>query len=202
MTVSDREVLSKFPDIAEIKGEPLRKKVLRVWARAFEPHVWSDVDRIPMSPGGPRKLAKHSLIDHTRCVTMTARDLTNNLTKVHHLKIEMDAVIAGAVLHDVGKSLMGRMEGGKFVVTDEGRKLTHIVLGSMLAKEEGLPLDIIHAIFAHTVPYVTFKATVPPQTIEALIVHYADFGAGDPIFFDGKVALLCNPIAPMWSPTQ
>lgn len=202
MTISDEAVLSKFPEIAEIKDGALRRKVLRTWARAFELHSWKDVDRIPMSPGGPQKLEKHSLIDHTRCVTMTARDLANNLTKVHHLKIDMDAVIAGAVLHDVGKALMGRMEGGKFEVTDEGKKLTHIVLGSMLAREEGLPLDVVHAIFAHTIPYVTFKATVPPQTLETVIVHYADFGAGDPIFFDGKVALLCNPIAPMWSETR
>lgn len=201
MTVTEESVLSKFPEVGWIADEGLRRKVLRTWARAFDVHSWGDVDRIPMSPGGPEKLEKFSLIDHTRCVTMTARDLARNIVEIHHLKIDMDAVIAGAVLHDVGKSLMCRKAGERFVVTDEGKKMTHIVLGSMLAREEDLPLDIVHAIFAHTVPYVTFKATVPPQTIEAVIVHYADFGSGDPIFFEGKVALLCNPIAPMWAST-
>jgi 3'-5' exoribonuclease len=127
-------------------------------------------------------------------------DLARNLIEIHHLKIDLDAVIAGAVLHDVGKAMITRREGkDRFVISDEGRKLTHIMLGSALAMEEGVPLDIVHAIFSHTVPYVTFKQSVPPQTIEALIVHYADFGSGDALFFIGKVALLCNPLAPMWS---
>jgi 7,8-dihydroneopterin 2',3'-cyclic phosphate phosphodiesterase len=191
--------LSKLPEIRQIGDRGLRNMVARVWVRALEAHAWEDVDRIPMSPGGPEKLEKYTLIDHTRCVTKTAIDLARNLVEIHHLAVDMDAVIAGAVLHDVGKAVISRKEGERFVVSDEGRKLTHIMLGSAMAMEEGIPLDIVHTIFAHTVPYVTFKQSVPPQTIEALIVHYADFGSGDPIFFVGKVALLCNPIAPMWS---
>jgi putative nucleotidyltransferase with HDIG domain len=126
-------------------------------------------------------------------------DLALNLIDIHDLKIDMDLVIAGAVLHDVGKAMVGRREGKKVVISDEGRKLTHIMLGAALAREEKLPLDVVHIIFAHTVPYVTFKQSVPPQTVEGVIVHYADFGSGDPIFFVGKVALLCNPLMPMWT---
>ncbi|MDA4114651.1 MAG: HDIG domain-containing protein [Thaumarchaeota archaeon] len=193
------EILSTFPEVERIGDGDLRDRVVKVWIRALEKSAWDDINRIPMSPGGPEKLEGFSLVDHTRCVTRTAMDLARNLVEIHHLSIDMDSVIAGAVLHDVGKPMLGRREGDRVVISDEGRKLTHIMLGSALAMEEGLPLDIVHIIFAHTVPYVTAKQSVPPQTIEGVIVHYADFGSGDPIFFVGKVALLCNPLAPMWS---
>lgn len=192
-------VLSKFPEVNEIRDSGLREKVVRMWVRALERHSLEDIDRIPMSPGGPEKLETYNLVDHTRCVTKTSIDLARNLIEIYEFEIDLDSVIAGAVLHDVGKAMICRNVDGRFVVTDEGKKLTHIMLGSAIAMEEGLPLDIVHAIFAHTVPYVTFKQSVPPQTIEALIVHYADFGSGDPVFFVGKVALLCNPIAQMWA---
>jgi putative nucleotidyltransferase with HDIG domain len=197
--MSRSAILGTFPEMKRIDNRELRDRVVKVWMRALEQSAWDDVDKIPMSPGGPEKLEVYTLVDHTRCVTRTAMDLALNLIDIHDLKIDMDLVIAGAVLHDVGKAMVGRREGKKVVISDEGRKLTHIMLGAALAREEKLPLDVVHIIFAHTVPYVTFKQSVPPQTVEGVIVHYADFGSGDPIFFVGKVALLCNPLMPMWT---
>lgn len=197
--ISRQLVVSKLPEIREIGNAQLRETVERIWVRALKESPWDDVDHIPFSPEGPEHLRKYSLIDHTRCVTKTAIALADNLRTIHNLKINLDNVIAGALLHDVGKAMVFEKRGKSIVISEKGKQLTHILLGSALAIDEGLPDDLVHIVFAHTIPYMTLKQPVVPKSLEGVIVHYADFASGDSLFFVGNVALLCNSAAEMWS---
>ncbi len=199
--ITPQVVMKALPEIGEIKDPKLRKQVLSVWVRALKESAWDKPGQIPFSPGGPQQLAKYSLIDHTRCVTRTGMALANNLVQIHGVKLSLDTVIAGGLLHDVGKALVAERRGKEVVISERGKGLTHILLGSMIASEEGMPDDIIHIIFAHTIPYITRKQPVTPRTVEGVIVHYADFSSGDSLFFVGKVGLLADAVAPMWSKT-
>ncbi len=199
--ITPQLVMEKLPEIGEIKNPILRNQVQRVWLRALKESAWDEPDQIPFSPGGPEQLGKYSLIDHTRCVTRTGIALANNLVDIHGVKLNLDTVIAGGLLHDVGKAMVAEKRGKEVVISERGKELTHILLGSMVAMEEGMPDEIVHIIFAHTVPYLTRKQPVPPRTLEGVIVHYADFSSGDSLFFVGKVALLADAVAPMWSMT-
>jgi putative nucleotidyltransferase with HDIG domain len=79
-------------------------------------------------------------------------------------------VIAGALLHDVGKPIEYSKQDGKYVKSRIGRYLRHPVSGVWLAMEVGLPIKIAHMIGSHS-----FEGDRTPRTPEAIIIHQADF---------------------------
>ncbi|HVB25397.1 MAG TPA: HD domain-containing protein [Ktedonobacteraceae bacterium] len=114
------------------------------------------------------------LLEHTVNVT-TIAELIAHLYPCNH-----DLVVAGALLHDIGKleELVGTIGSG---YTTSGRMLGHIILGmqyvqrqaeSVPAVDEGMRDDLLHIILAHHTK--EFGSPVNPATIEALIVHQAD----------------------------
>jgi 3'-5' exoribonuclease len=96
---------------------------------------------------------------------------------------DRDLVVAGALLHDLGK-LESYLWEGRFDLTEAGALLGHVVLGARMLDRrvrqtaEGScsarELDILlHLILSHH-GKVEFGAAVPPATLEAEILHYAD----------------------------
>ncbi|MBA4416708.1 MAG: HD family phosphohydrolase [Syntrophus sp. (in: bacteria)] len=92
-----------------------------------------------------------------------------------------DVIIAGSLLHDIGKIEELELKGG-FKYSDKGRLLGHIALGVMmlegLIKEiEGFPQEIgdilTHIIVSHH-GVEEWGSPKKPMCVEALIVHYLD----------------------------
>jgi 3'-5' exoribonuclease len=92
-----------------------------------------------------------------------------------------DLVLAGCLLHDIGKIEEIELKGG-FKYSDRGRLLGHIVLGIDLLKglvaniktfPQNLYNALLHIIASH---HGTEEWGSPrkPMFIEALIVHYLD----------------------------
>jgi putative nucleotidyltransferase with HDIG domain len=86
------------------------------------------------------------------------------------LDINRDHLLAGALLHDVGKLLEFREEGGAFVKSELGRMLRHPFSGAALAYELGLPPAVVHVVATHAREGEGARATP-----EAIIIHHADF---------------------------
>ena len=89
------------------------------------------------------------------------------------LSINLDTVIAGAILADVGKLLeyeLGR--DGKSRQSERGEALRHPFTGVALALECGVPDAVCHIIAAHAA-----EGDLVKRTTEANIVHHADFMA-------------------------
>ena len=97
-----------------------------------------------------------------------------------------DLVVAGALLHDVGKLFTYKMDGINIDTTDAGKLLDHIFIGAEFVgnfAESHVDMDdpIVHAklhllrhiILAHH-GSLEFGSPVTPQCIEAYIVHHAD----------------------------
>ncbi len=90
-------------------------------------------------------------------------------------------VLAGALLHDIGKlDELEERPGAGF--TPLGRMVGHIILGMRYVQEQARQVggldetmlsDLLHIILAHH-GTPAFGSPVPPATIEALIVHQAD----------------------------
>jgi 3'-5' exoribonuclease len=96
----------------------------------------------------------------------------------------VDLVVAGALLHDVGKVEAYSIDGGSFDHTPCGLLLGHVVLGSLMLERrlamlgqavctEGQLLDLQHMILSHH-GKLEFGSPVEPMTTEAEIVHWAD----------------------------
>lgn len=167
-------VLDLWPELKWIKNEDLREKTAKTWEIALDHSVLSpdDLHRIPFTLlCGPD--LKVTFMDHKRSVVHIARDAAQKINDMYHgeLIADMDVVIAGAILADVGKLLEYDLdENGKAVQGTYGKFLRHPFSGVSLAEDCGVPPEVCHIIAAHA-----GEGNLVKRTTEAYIVHHADF---------------------------
>ena len=86
------------------------------------------------------------------------------------VKIDFDLLLAGGILHDVGKPLEYAEVEGKITKSQKGKLLRHPFSGASLAYKHGLPDEVIHMIATHA-----REGDGGYRSIEAMIIHYADY---------------------------
>ena len=131
----------------------------------------------PASPGGHHALLG-GLLKHTVEVATIARAIARVC------RAEQDVVLAGVLLHDIGKLEAYRWEGGLFEATEAGTLHGHVVLGTLMLERRvraatPMPcteaeLAILHHLILSHHGRLEFGAAVPPLTLEAEVLHYAD----------------------------
>ncbi|HYD16474.1 MAG TPA: HD domain-containing protein [Candidatus Nanoarchaeia archaeon] len=168
------EVKCLWPELDWIQNADLKEKTTHCWERAFElsPLLPEDLNKIPFTLLVPN--CPTTFMEHKRCVVHIARRSAEAM-KEHMgnaLPIDMDTVIAGAILADVGKLLEYENRDGKTVQSQRGELLRHPFTGVALAMECGLPDTVCHIIAAHAA-----EGDLVKRTTEAYIVHHADFMA-------------------------
>lgn len=165
------EVRKVLPELGLIKDEALREKTLDVWIDAMEEGGWEvkDLAKIPFTLLIDTGV---SLLDHTRAVTRTAVAIAETMAEFYgdSVPLNMDFLVSGGILHDVGKLLEYRVEGGKFLKSNVGKDLRHPFSGTALAFKHGMPSAICHLIAVHAK-----EGEGGRRTPEAFIIHYADF---------------------------
>jgi 3'-5' exoribonuclease len=113
--------------------------------------------------------------------TVEVASIGRAMCKVCHA--DPDVVLAGALLHDMGKLEAYRWNGA-FETTECGALLGHVVLGSLMLERRLRAADpnpcsdremtlLQHLILSHH-GKLEFGAAVPPMTLEAEVLHYAD----------------------------
>ena len=146
-----------------IKDERPREKVVETWKTASDRGGWKTFDNVPFT-----LLFENSgkLTDHTKRMTNLVKAVYDQRDE----NINLDYLIAGALLHDVGKLLEYEVVDGKVVKSAYGRRFRHPVSGALLAQELGLPEEIVLIIYAHS-----HEGEKCERTAESYIVHYCDF---------------------------
>lgn len=161
-----------WPEIAWIANPELREKVRRTWLRAFElsPLRPADLHEIPFTLLVPN--CKVTFMEHKRCVVHIAKRAAESMQEFmgKTLPIDMDTVIAGAILADVGKLLEYEKVDGRARQSARGKALRHPFTGVYLAMECGVPDAVCHCIAAHAA-----EGDLVQRSTEAIIVHHADF---------------------------
>jgi len=163
-----------WPELEWINDKSLREKTARTWELALERSVLKpeDLDNIPFTLlCGPD--LKVSFMEHKRCVVHIAKASGEKMNEFFdkELPVNMDVLIAGAILADVGKLLEYELDGdGKSVQGKYGQYIRHPFSGVSLAEECGLPPEVCHIIAAHA-----HEGDLVKRTTEAYIVHHADF---------------------------
>jgi putative nucleotidyltransferase with HDIG domain len=168
-----REHVEKlWPELAWIQDGKLRESVTRTWARAFElsPLKPEDLNEIPFTLLEPN--CPVTFMEHKRCVVHIARKSAEAMREFlgRSLPIDLDVVIAGAILADVGKLLEYEKVDGKARQSERGKLLRHPFTGVALAMECGVPDSVCHIIAAHAA-----EGDLVKRSTEATIVHHADF---------------------------
>ena len=173
-----REAVEKlWPELSWIKDAGLRDKVLATWVMAFEhsPLTPDDLSAIPFTLLVPDCPA--TFMEHKRCVVHIARKSAESMQEFlgRALPIDLDVVIAGAILADVGKLLEYEKVEGRAVQSQRGKALRHPFTGVHLALACGVPDEVCHIIATHA-----GEGNMVKRSTEAFIVHHADFMSFEP----------------------
>jgi putative nucleotidyltransferase with HDIG domain len=168
------EINELWPELQLIQDLDLREKTGKTWRLALEKSVLTiaDLRKIPFTLlAGPD--LKISFMDHKRAVVHIAYEsgLKFNLFFKSEMPVNMDVLIAGAILADVGKLLEYELDNdGKCIQGNYGKLLRHPFSGVSLAEQCGVPAEVCHIIAAHAA-----EGDLVNRSTEAYIVHHADF---------------------------
>jgi len=171
------EIYELWPELEWIADVNLRRQTAETWRLALAKSVLTidDLDAIPFT-----LLVKDcpvTFMAHKRAVVHIAYTAAKTMQKFFgaNLPIDLDVVVAGAILADVGKLLEYEKQGGKAVVSEFGRYVRHPFSGVGLAMQCGVPDRVCHIIATHAGEGDLFK-----RSTEAYIVHHADFMSFEP----------------------
>ena len=135
-------------------------------------------EQCPGAPGTGHHAQLGGLLQHTCEVLAIGRQIARVA------RADEELVVAGALLHDIGKIESYSWESGVFDTTERGRLVGHVVQGVIMLREalqrvspppctpdEHLLLE--HLILSHH-GQLEFGSPVRPLTLEAEILHFAD----------------------------
>ncbi len=166
------QVKKLWPELDWIKDEKLRQQTADTWVLALKQSKLNvdDLNRIPFT-----LLVKDcpvTFMEHKRAVVHIAYESAKKMIEFFgkNLPIDMDVVISGAILADVGKLLEYDKVDGKAVTSKFGKYVRHPFSGVGLAMQCGVPDTVCHIIAAHA-----GEGDLVKRTTEAYIVHHADF---------------------------
>jgi len=139
----------------------------------------ADLEKIPFTL--LIKECKVTFMEHKRAVVHIAIESAKVMKEYFgdKLPIDMDILIAGSILIDVGKLVEYVLEEGKAVVGNTGKLLRHPFTGVGLAMRYDIPDEICHMIATHSK-----EGDLGKRTIEGIIVHHADFISYEPFKAD------------------
>lgn len=170
----NEQVKKLWPELEWIKDKSLRDKTAKTWEIALGRSALNpeDLEKIPFTLlCGPD--LKVSFMSHKRCVVHVAKASGEKMNEFFgaDLPVNMDVLISGAILADVGKLLEYELDVAKKPVQGKyGQYLRHPFSGVSLAEECGIPPEVCHIIAAHA-----HEGDLIKRTTEAYIVHHADF---------------------------
>jgi 3'-5' exoribonuclease len=123
-------------------------------------------------------------LEHVLNVTRTCCHLADKYAKLYDQldpPLNKDVIVAGAVLHDIGKLRELAVSAAGADYSPEGHLIGHVLQGRDIVRETAagrsidpeLLLRLEHVIVSHQ-RLPEWGAPKPPMTPEALIVHHAD----------------------------
>jgi len=162
----------RLMDAIEDVGDPDLRRLLSL--------VFSDPEveerfRVAPAARSMHHAFRSGLLEHTMSVAAIAGLLAG------HYDLDADLVMAGALLHDLGK--IWELEiGASIEYTDDGRLIGHLPMETLFVEKklgelENFPREtrrqLLHMLLSHHGEY-GFGSPRRPKTPEALLVHMAD----------------------------
>jgi putative nucleotidyltransferase with HDIG domain len=174
----------------KIQDQDMRNKVIQTFVLACQRGGWQSVGELRTMPF-TLLTDTHGVnfIEHTIAVTEGAAALGKAQVETYGkqpYKINFDRLIAGGLLHDVGKLMEIEPDGkGGYRKSLSGKYARHPISGAILAAECGLPEDIVNTIACHAK-----EGDGRPQVVETVFIHQADFATFNPLVMKQKGTLI------------
>jgi 3'-5' exoribonuclease len=171
----DRERLARDLQalVASVKN-PFLKKMLQFFFKK-EP-MWQRFQDAPAAKGIHHAYVG-GLLEHSLSVARIADDLA-----AHYSGVDRSLLLAGALLHDIGKVEELAMDVALINYTAQGRLKGHLVMGSEMVAEaaahiKDFPAELLtqlqHLILSHH-GRQEFGSPTVPMTIEAFVLSFVD----------------------------
>jgi len=161
-----------FPAFSEITNDTLREQSMKAMALAMEKGGWN-ADNIMLCPVTLNwKDCDVSWVEHVTDVTALCVMEFDALRKYydrHGVAFSRDLVVAGALLHDIGKLTEFTIQDGVVGHGKDFELMRHPLSGALIAAEAGLPTEIVHLIATHS-----FEGDKSYHTPESTFVRTVD----------------------------
>ena len=180
--ISKADIESLFSaQLSKISDRNLRDKVVEVWVQGCQRGGWQSVEDLKKMPFTLLTETKGvNFVEHTIAVTEGALALAQAQIDAYRelpYKIDMDRLVAGGILHDVGKLLEIEPDGsGGWRKSLNGKCARHPISGAILTAMAGLPDELVNTVACHAK-----EGDGRPQVIETVLIHQADFATFDPL---------------------
>lgn len=167
---------------APVDRECVREELGRMTAKITDPGIYALVSGVMNTTAGfleaPAAKRRHhaymgGLAEHTLETAKIALSLADT---VNRSEMDIDVLLAGALLHDIGKASCFRRQGFSFVALPEYALVGHTALGAAALLGQSAGVDpsrfahILHILMSHHGPH----GEILPRTPEAWAVHFAD----------------------------
>ncbi len=167
-----KELLRLIPESDLIQDGELRENTIAVWEEAMQYRSWTveELFMIPFTLSAEN--VKMSLLEHVRtvcqicvaCDKVLMESYGERKTPVNH-----DHLVAGALLHDVGKLYEYDKKDGKVFKSKHGEYLRHPFSGVGLCFKHNINEEVMHVVGVHSEEGDHFK-----RSPEAIILHHAN----------------------------
>jgi 3'-5' exoribonuclease len=167
------KMFARLTDVTASIEDPFLKRLFELF--------WQDDTLAARFKKAPAAKKMHhayigGLLEHTLSMVLLADRIAG-----HYSGLDRDLLIAGAVLHDIGK--VDEFEySSRIEYSDEGRLISHIVIAIQMLEEKLREIDaypreranlLKHMIISHHGAR-EFGSPEPPKTIEAVLLHFID----------------------------
>ena len=184
------QVLDELPELDQINNEDLRAKAVDAWALALARSSFTSIKEIaPAGNPDVNEVKRGDQTDHLRGVTRLAIGIATEMQAAYpELAIDMDTIVAGGLLHDVGKAWEFDPENRKRWKSDQRRygkpSIRHPGYGAHICLTVGLPEEIAHIAMAHS-----GEGELLVRSLECMIVHQADYTFWNTLLAGGMLKL-------------
>lgn len=172
---------SSFPELEWIKDPALRESCINTWIMVGQKahHTNESLGKVLFADTGLVDCSI-TLIEHTRLVTKTAVEMARQFNEAYapRVKADMDIIVAGALLHDVGKAYESFAEDPDGSLAAETAFVRHPFLGAVFARDCGCPWQISYIINNHS-----FEGDDSRSFPEMFIIRRADTTHFEYLFF-------------------
>jgi 3'-5' exoribonuclease len=195
LPVSDKNIEDMFSELkmhaAEIGDGHLKQLCLAVLNDA---EIAEKLKRAPAAKG-MHHVYVGGVLEHSLSVLNLSTAVIDHYHKEGYKEINRSLVVAGAILHDLGK-LWELSYERSFDYTDEGRLIGHITIGVEMVVDfirdipdfpRRLEMLLKHMLLSHHGLY-EYGSPKRPKTLEAMILHYLDD-------LDSKINSISNQIS-------
>ena len=170
--MTDNELEELFPQFACIADGSLRQKAQRAMRLAAQRGGW-DWESILKCPVTLNWMeCPVTWVEHVRDVTdacIQAFAQQEKYFRQNHVPVSRDLVVAGALLHDIGKLTEFAHVDNQVCHSRNYQLLRHPLSGAVIAHEAGLPDELVYLIAVHS-----FEGEKSYQTVESNFVRKLD----------------------------